>query len=996
MHRSRAAARNTAVQHAGPACVRRVAPGFPEASGLPSAAPDLRPPACPGTTCGTRLVRVAALCLALLLMLTPSAQAQTEVPEDWALIPSGLSAGDSFRLLFLSSTKRKSGSGTISVYNTFIEDRAANGHTAIQGYSSGFKAVGSTASVDARDNTATNVHERRQGRPHLLAQRQQGRRRLRGLLRRVLGRGGQRQERVRHQRTQHRPDRQPPRHRQRPRRHRGVQHQQRLPRPRRDHRSCRQAQQLTTGYGPLSSTNSAQATANRPFYGLSEVFTVADTTPPALESAEVSGTGTSIILTFDENLERVNQFDSPDEAAFTVKADGVEVVVTNTTPTGLRGVNIFLSGSIKQGQTVTVSYDKDDAGTQPIRDAAGNETLTFTDQPVTNNSTVAPVTLLPVAQFDDATYEGLEFLGFLNIKVTLDAAASGTVTVVYSTADGTATAPDDYTAVTDGSVSITTGDTEAAIRISITDDNTHEETETFSVTLTSAQGATLGTNVVKTVSIVDDDNRPPGPPLNLSATPGDDQVTLSWDPPANANALNVDIGDYQYRYKTDGDYSGWTTVSGGDAARSVTVPSLTNGTPHTFQVRAENRGGSPDGEPAEVTATPTATAPGPPQTLEASAGDAEVTLSWLAPSSDGGATITSYQYRYKTTGNYSGWSTVNGGGAARSVTVSSLANGTPHTFQVRAVNSAGDGTASTATATPTGTTTGPAAPRNLTTMAGNARVTLAWTKGDDGGSTITKHQIQQKEGSAAYGDWMDIPDSAAGQKNQASHIVTGLTNSTDYAFQVRAVNDESESDASVKATATPMAVSPLTVSVTITAAEIVVDEGRNAEFTLLRSGNEIIRHPVPLDMALEVELTVSESGDMLHSPVPQRVTFPAGAARVTLTVQTVNDGGDERDSVVTVTVGQGTGYEPVPANAFASMTVRDNDRTPPPPGGGGGGGGGAPRTSAPGSAPEPGGGGRGRPGRAELGRSGERRRRGDHRLRVPDQQEWSLDFHRLH
>ena len=70
---------------------------------------------------------------------------------------------------------------------------------------------------------------------------------------------------------------------------------------------------------------------------------------------------------------------------------------------------------------------------------------------------------------------------------------------------------------------------------------------------------------------------------------------------------------------------------------------------------------------------------------------------------------------------------------------------------------------------------------------------------------------------------------------------------------------------------------------------------------------------------------------MLHSPVPQRVTFPAGAARVTLTVQTVNDGGDERDSVVTVTVGQGTGYEPVPANAFASMTVRDNDRTPPPP-----------------------------------------------------------------
>ena len=234
----------------------------------------------------------------------------------------------------------------------------------------------------------------------------------------------------------------------------------------------------------------------------------------------------------------------------------------------------------------------------------------------------------------------------------------------------------------------------------------------------------------------------------------------------------------------------------------------------------------------------------------------------------------------------------------------------------------------------------PAAPRNLTTMAGNARVTLAWTKGDDGGSTITKHQLQQKEGNAEYGAWMDIPDSAAGQENQASHTVTGLTNGTDYAFQVRAVNDEGKSDASVEATATPTAVAPPTVSVTITAAEIMVDEGRNAEFTLLRSGSSA--------GALEVELIVSESGDMLRRPVPKRVTFPAGAARVTLTVRTVNDGGDERDSVVTVTVGQGTGYEPVSANASASMTVRDNDRTPPrPPGGGGGGGGGGPRITVP-------------------------------------------------
>ena len=46
---------------------------------------------------------------------------------------------------------------------------------------------------------------RRQGRAHLLAQRRQGRRPVRGFLRRVLGRRGQRQERVRHQRPRYLP-----------------------------------------------------------------------------------------------------------------------------------------------------------------------------------------------------------------------------------------------------------------------------------------------------------------------------------------------------------------------------------------------------------------------------------------------------------------------------------------------------------------------------------------------------------------------------------------------------------------------------------------------------------------------------------------------------------------------------------------------------------------------------------------------------------------------
>ena len=77
------------------------------------------------------------------------------ITEDWSLLPAGLVPGDKFRLLFLSSTKRDGSSSDIAVYNTFVQDRAAAGHARIRAYSSGFRVVGCTEAVDARDNTST-------------------------------------------------------------------------------------------------------------------------------------------------------------------------------------------------------------------------------------------------------------------------------------------------------------------------------------------------------------------------------------------------------------------------------------------------------------------------------------------------------------------------------------------------------------------------------------------------------------------------------------------------------------------------------------------------------------------------------------------------------------------------------------------------------------------------------------------------------------------------
>ena len=99
------------------------------------------------------------------LKLTEGAGPPTEVPADWSLIPAALSSGDTFRLIFLSSTKRTGSATDIATYNTFVQDRAAAGHADIQAYSDGFRVVGCTATVDARDNTGTTYTSSNKGVP---------------------------------------------------------------------------------------------------------------------------------------------------------------------------------------------------------------------------------------------------------------------------------------------------------------------------------------------------------------------------------------------------------------------------------------------------------------------------------------------------------------------------------------------------------------------------------------------------------------------------------------------------------------------------------------------------------------------------------------------------------------------------------------------------------------------------------------------------------------
>ena len=88
------------------------------------------------------------------------------------------------------------------------------------------------------------------------------------------------------------------------------------------------------------------------------------------------------------------------------------------------------------------------------------------------------------ARAEEGTDETIDF------AVTLSRAASGTVAVAYATADGTATAGEDYTR-SGGTLSFAPGETAKTVRVPVLDDAIDEGEETFTLRLTNATGARI-------------------------------------------------------------------------------------------------------------------------------------------------------------------------------------------------------------------------------------------------------------------------------------------------------------------------------------------------------------------------------------------------------------------------------------------------------------------------------------------------------------------------
>ena len=619
------------------------------------------------------------------------------VPADWSLKPTALAAGDKFRLLFLSSTKRDGSSTDIATYNTFVQGLAAAGHADIRAYSAGFRAVGCTADTDARDNTSTTYTTTDKGVPIYWLNGAKAADEYEDFYdgswddeandKNESGTNGL-----------------------------DTSLNDNYPVTGCDHDGTAEAalgaSQVTVGrpnssgssHGPLN--GNAQITGSgltRPMYGLSAVFQVAaavvvPNNPPAFSAdtadrsvpentAAAQDVGAVLTATDADSDTLTYTLEGTDAASFDIVSGSGQI----RTRTG-----VTYNHEAKSTHTVVVKADDGNGGTDTV-----TVTITVTDVDEPPGQPAAPTV--------SATAGSTTSLDVTWTAPTNTGPAITSYDLQYRQGDsGNFTdGPQDVTGTSAAIGSLAPG---TAYQVQVRATNAEGDGEwSFAGT-----GQTLTTV--------------PGAPTGLTATAsGTTAINLSWSAPASTGGSA--ITGYRIEVSSDGG-SSWTDLvaNTGNANTTYAHTGLTAGDTRHYRVSAINANGTGTASNVDSATTGT-TVPGAPSGLSATAsGSTQINLSWSAPGSTGGSAITGYKIEVSSNGG-SSWTNLvaNTGNANTTYAHTGLASGTRATTASPPSTPTAAGTASNVDSATTGTTV-PGAPSGLTaTASGSTQINLSWS-----------------------------------------------------------------------------------------------------------------------------------------------------------------------------------------------------------------------------------------------------------------------------
>jgi hypothetical protein len=256
----------------------------------------------------------------------------------------------------------------------------------------------------------------------------------------------------------------------------------------------------------------------------------------------------------------------------------------------------------------------------------------------------------------------------------------------------------------------------------------------------------------------------PSAPESLSAVGGDQIVTVSFTPGSN------NITNYKYSIN---DGTSYVECDPAVTSSPIVIAGLTNGQSYNIKIRAVNSFG--DGTPSNTIAATPHTVPDAPSNLVASYnGSGSVSISFT-PGSDGGETISNYQYSIDCGATFTPLDPIDG---ISPVTISGLTNGQTYCIELKAVNSAAGVASSSVEYTASGL---PDVPTSLTWEDYyNGTILVSFTPGFNQGSAITNYQYSLDHG--------DTYTTFNPPQTGSSVFITGLTHRTQYNIELKAVN----------------------------------------------------------------------------------------------------------------------------------------------------------------------------------------------------------------
>lgn len=231
-----------------------------------------------------------------------------------------------------------------------------------------------------------------------------------------------------------------------------------------------------------------------------------------INDIEVNETNDVVYATFD--VTRTGGLGAPALTIAYATQDGSALAPGDYTPaSGVLSFGFMLLGGSQTRQvSVAVQGDRLDEATEQFRVVlSGSEvtrsegvgTIVDDDPP----PSIGAIDAAPASEGATASF-----------TVALSAVSGRAVSVAYTTADGTATAGEDYTARS-ATVTIAAGSTSASVGVALIDDSIDEPDETFQLRLSAPSAATLGDRTAVATILDNDEPAPVAAPRPGSSSP---------------------------------------------------------------------------------------------------------------------------------------------------------------------------------------------------------------------------------------------------------------------------------------------------------------------------------------------------------------------------------------------------------------------------------------------------------------------------------------------